>query len=425
MRKKVIAIVLVLLIIAVGVIAGLKHFNKKNVEIKYLNEVTAASTITNYLSTAFPDILMYLKHNGIKTRTTLQNIEIAPPRYKNCTGTVTPTDGTYLLEAECKGVGQDGYNVSYSIAKGEKLELLTGILKANNSNIYYGSSKDDKKLIIGNIDDNLKINWETEIPVLMADSMIQKVNVVSDGYLIFILNYDGNSVSGYDVIKLNQSGKIINTKKLTNNYSIYNTDNDTTLISKDKKAILLDKNANVIKEIEDLEINCATIKDDKIYYLDNKNELHILNKDGKEVKNIDLKYTDESITNIEVVNKKLFIAGTNNIIIYDLNGKILNTFNYSTLSIDKSIYNGEHMDVMIFDILRMNDDIYVNALVEGYNLIDHYDANLELVKRSVHQSPAIDIGSTIMNNTIVPAEKTSLINYSEKYGMFVKTNYIA
>lgn len=426
MKKKIIIVlVLVMILSIIGVFVCLKLFKKEDVKLTYLDNVMAASTQTKYLSSTLPDVLNYLKNHEITEKTDFSKMNITKSTYKDCTGTVSAENGAYLVSAECPNGKKDGYNINYTVSSGKHLKSLIGITNENNEHVYYGVSDDSKVLIVGNLDNNMNIKWETRISNTEDGNVIIDVNHVSDGYLVFVLNALSDDDYNLEVIKLDKNGKIIKRQSIKESSTIYNTSNDITVVSQmNKSIILLDKDGNVLLELPNISVQAATIQDDIIYYIDSNKEMHLIDTKGKEIKKIQLESSDEKISKLEIVNNKIFAVEEGNIIIYDMNGHILKTNNYSNLSVDKSIYNGEHNQTMIMDITRNNNDIYVNAMLENYQLVDHYDENLTLVNRNIYEMTFSEANDTPIYDTIILGEKPFNINYSNKNGMFFCTNYI-
>lgn len=427
-RKKVtIIIIVLLLIVGVGIFVYFSFSKKeKEPELTYLKDVMAASSETKYLSATIEKVLDYLNNHEITQKTEFNKLNVTLPEYEKCSGTVTPKNGTYLVEANCGNSDKDGYTINFTLSsKKSNLKSFGGFISVENGNIYYGPSKEDKRINVGFLDNDMNIGWETAIPIKTNDAIVSKVNVLSDGYLVVIANLKNNDISYYDLVKIDKTGKVVKQEKTLSDYIVYNTSDDITLVkTPEKSVILLDKDIKRIDEIDLINPNIMTIKKDNIYYIDGDKNLHIIDKKGKEKISFVLDTTDEGYMQLEIINNKIFVLGDKNVVTYDKNGNLLNIFNYDNLRVDKSIYKGEHIDSSIHDIRKVDDYIYINAFIEAYNLLDYYDSNLEQVHRNIYEIPYAEIGSTTFSQNIVGGDVPYSLNYSEEYGRFVKLNYI-
>lgn len=428
MKKKVIIVIIILiLLVAVGIFAYFSLSKKeKEPELIYIKDVMAASSETKYLSATIEKVLDYLNNHEITQKTEFNKLNITLPEYEKCGGTITPKNGTYLVESNCGNSDKDGYTVNFALSsKKSNLKSLGGFISLENGNIYYGPSKEDKRINIGFLDNDMNIGWENAIPIKTNDVIISKVNVLSDGYLVVIANLKNDDIDNYDLVKIDKTGKIIKQETKDKTYRVYNTSKDTTLVKdSEDKIILLDKDLKTTKELSLVKPLVISVENNNIYYIDEDKNLHITNKEGKEKISFALDTTDEGYMQLEIINNKIFVLGDKSITIYDKNGNLLNTFTYDNLRVDKNIYNEEHNDNAIYDVRKVDDYIYVNVFLEVYNLLDYYDSNLEQVHRNIYEMPYAEIGSTTFSQNIVGGDIPYSLNYSEEYGRFVKMNYI-
>ena len=426
MKKKIIIVIVLVLLIVMGIFAYFTLFKKeKGPELTYVKDVMAASSETNYLSASIKDVLAYLNTHNITEKTDFNQMNIKLKEYQKCSGTVTPKNGTFLIEANCGNDEKDGYNTNFSISNKSNLKALSGIIPVSDGDIYYGQSKIDKRVNVGFLDNNMNIKWEAEIPIKTNEVIVTKVNILSDGYLVVIANLKNDDIDYYDLVKIDKTGKVVKQEKTLKEYNVYNTSDDVTLLkTSENSVILLDKDIKRIDEIDLVKPSVMTIEKNNIYYIDNDKNFHIINKKGKESRSFKLDTSDNGYMQIEVINNKIFVVGDKNITTYDKNGNLLKTVNYSDLRVDKSIYNEKHNDNSILTAIKLDDFIYINVNLEIYSLLDYYDSNLEKVHRNIYEVPFAEIGSTYFNPSIVGGDIPYNLSYSEEYSRFVKTNYI-
>lgn len=426
MKKKIIIVIVLILLIVIGIIAYFTLFKKeKGPEFTYVKDVMAASSETKYLSASVKDVLAYLNNHNITGKTDFNKMNIKLKEYQKCSGTVTHKNGTFLVEANCGNDEKDGYATNFSISSKSNLKSLSGVFPVSNGDIYYGKSKADKRVNVGFLDYEMNIVWEAQIPIKTNDVIVTKVNVLSDGYLVVIANLKNDEIDYYDLVKIDKNGKVIKQEKTLKEYNVYNTSNDVTLLkTSENSVILLDKDIKRIAKIDIVKPTVMTIEKNSIYFIDESKNFHIIDKNGKEKKSFELDTKDEGYMQIEVVNNKIFVVGNKNITTYDKNGNLLDTFNYSDLRVDKSIYNLEHNDNVILSAIKLNDLIYVNVNLEIYSLLDYYDSNLKNVHRNIYEVPFAEIGSISFNPSIIGGDVPYNLSYSEEYSRFVKINYI-
>lgn len=428
MKKKIIIILIALIILIIGgIFVYLKFFKKGSETLTYLNEVKKLSTQTEYLKETIPSVLTYLKTNNVTVETDYSKININNSNYKDCTGKITPANNVYTLTAECKNNEAGNYNINYVLTKSENLQQLNYVSLVNGGYIYGGSSDKKQNKIIGFLNEDGTIRWESKIDVETDTDIIQNVNPVSDGYLVFVQSIAADQKSKVVLIKLDLNGKVISTKKTDIQYYVLTpkTGNDITVVGDTNKLWIIDKDGNTVKELKNAIAKVTTISEDTIYYIDKNNNLVTLDKNGNEKDKIKLSGLNKYIFGIEIIANKVFVIDSDKAITYNTDGTRIKEFDYKSLAISKKIYSGKHQQNYIINIAKFNNNVYVNTLIDSYIMVDHYDQNLELVNRNIYEGKIADIGSVMYNNVIMMGESISQINYSEENKMFVKTVYLS
>ena len=427
MKSKFILILsIIVLLICVGFVFFLKKDSRQ--ELTYINEIIGASSETKYLSETITNVLSYLNDHNIEEKTDFNKMNINSKKFSKCMGIITPQKSSYLVEANCGNDKNDGYNINVHVSSSElNLKTVDDIIPIENGNLYFGVSKEEKRLSLGFLDSNMNILWEYKIPIKNENAYIQKVDTLSDGYLVSIINFkdeDYKDIDYYELVKIDKSGQILKQVRNPEYKSLNNSSNDIVLMkSTDSVVVLLDKNLKKINELELVKPYTLKLEKDNIYYIDEDKMFHITNIKGKQKSSFELDTDDEYYSQIEIVGNKILVAGDKNIVTYDKNGNMLKKFNYSNLRPDKKIYKGEHFDTSISSVIRVGEFIYVNVLFDVYHLLDYYDSNLEKVHRNIFEIPFVDIGSSIYKQKIVVDENPYNLNYSDEYSRFVKIEY--
>jgi hypothetical protein len=416
MKKKIFIFIVIILIIIISIIVFYLHFIKKEKEEVVISDINNTSLQSKYLNSSLQKVLEYLSNNDVKENTPYNKINVNTDSYKNCNGEINVSADFYTLSGECDN--DSGYMINYNLIKSGSLKQVYNFIKIDNGYLYIGVNKNNS-IIVGLLnDDNSKV-WQTDIGSESENSYILSIKVVSDGYLIFL----GNIEKNMGVIKLDTSGKLVNETNLNIKGLLCepSLSNDEVAITNGKKIIILDNNGNVIKQLEKKISKTLTYYNKNIYYVDDKNKLHILDINGVQKKSFKLKGLDDNLIKLEIVNGNIFALSTDKVTIYDKEGSILSKCDYSLLLIKD---NKKTSSNYIVDEDRNDNDIYINVSIGEYTLIDHYDENLNLIERKVYSKLIINIDSSVYNDVISINKTTTNIQYSEKYGMFVKINYL-
>jgi hypothetical protein len=212
--------------------------------------------------------------------------------------------------------------------------------------------------------------------------------------------------------------------------SLISDEKDTLVFNLVDKLLFVDKNLNMSEKKGIDGTNILSYQNNKLYYIVDKNHIGILdyktNKTSKFKIDFNMFNTKIDFLDLQILGDKLFVITFDEIRVYDDSGNLVKKYSYDNLNVSfDSDNNDEATPVNYMIIDKVDNQLHIQTILNGYLMTEKYDTNGELIYRKVFGQNYNDYGVTNRDDTYMMGNNhMTNIQFSDKYEVFIKRDML-